>query len=144
MFASLVLLCAAPARAENTSGPIAPERTEGDAGDDTRSATPRRRPPPELPPPPAAPEPQPPIPVTEEPISVEQWRAGCESGEITEVFACGTAAVITPVGAVKGASGSWVIGDGAAGPVTMRLREQLLGIQFGRLPDPHGWVRKVL
>jgi len=83
------------------------------------------------------------IPASEGAISVEQWRSGCESGEITEVFACGTAAVITPVAEVKGASGSWTIGEGKPGPVTMRLREQLLGIQFGRLPDPHGWVHKI-
>ncbi len=84
------------------------------------------------------------IPVSEEPISVEQWRTDCESGAITEVFACGTAAVITPVGEVKGgATGTWTIGAGQPGPVAMRLREQLLGIQFGRLPDPHGWVHKI-
>jgi len=83
------------------------------------------------------------IPASEGAISVEQWRSGCESGEITEVFACGTAAVITPVAEVKSASGSWTIGEGKPGPVTMRLREQLLGIQFGRLPDPHGWVHKI-
>ncbi len=83
------------------------------------------------------------IPVSESAISVEQWRSSCESGEITEVFACGTAAVITPVAEVKGATGSWTIGDGQPGPLTMRLREQLLGIQFGRLPDPHSWVHKI-
>jgi len=84
------------------------------------------------------------IPASEAPMSVEQWRAGCESGEISEVFACGTAAVITPVAEVKGATtGGWRIGDGKPGPVTMRLREQLLGIQFGRLPDPYGWVHKI-
>jgi branched-chain amino acid aminotransferase len=59
------------------------------------------------------------------------------------VFACGTAAVITPVGTVRSAAGSWTIGDGEPGPVTMRLREQLLGMQFGQLPDPYGWVHKV-
>jgi branched-chain amino acid aminotransferase len=84
------------------------------------------------------------IPASEEPISVEQWRAQSESGELTEVFACGTAAVITPVGAVKGRTGGWQIGDGRPGPLTMRLREELLGIQFGRLPDPHGWVHKII
>ena len=84
------------------------------------------------------------IPATEGAISVDQWRAGCESGEITEVFACGTAAVITPVGQVKGASGGWTIGDGQPGPVTMRLREELTGIQFGRRPDPYGWVHKII
>ena len=83
------------------------------------------------------------LPVSEEPISVDQWRDGCRSGEISEVFACGTAAVITPVHEVKGASAGWMVGDGQPGPITMRLREQLLGIQFGRLPDPHGWVHKI-
>jgi len=84
------------------------------------------------------------IPASEGAISTEAWRDGCASGEITEVFACGTAAVITPVGAVKGDSGGWAIGDGQPGPVTMRLREELLGIQFGRLPDPHGWIHKII
>jgi len=83
------------------------------------------------------------IPAGQEPISVTQWREGCESGEITEVFACGTAAVVTPVGAVRGPTGGWTIGHGTPGPVTMRVREQLLGIQFGQLPDPYGWVHKV-
>ncbi|MBO0775315.1 MAG: branched-chain amino acid aminotransferase [Actinobacteria bacterium] len=76
-------------------------------------------------------------------ISVAQWRAGCASGEITEVFACGTAAVITPVAAVKSPSGEWLIGDGSPGPVTMRLREELLGLQYGDRPDPHGWIHKI-
>jgi branched-chain amino acid aminotransferase len=85
------------------------------------------------------------IPVAEDAISVQQWRDGCVSGELTEVFACGTAAVITPVGEVQGrAMGGWTIGDGQPGPVTMRLRDELLGIQFGRLPDPHGWIHKIL
>jgi branched-chain amino acid aminotransferase len=84
------------------------------------------------------------IPAEEDRISVAQWRAGCESGEITEVFACGTAAVITPVAAVKGATTSWLVGGPAPGPVTARLKEQLLGIQFGQLPDPHGWIHKIL
>jgi branched-chain amino acid aminotransferase len=83
------------------------------------------------------------IPASEAAISVEQWRDGCASGEITEVFACGTAAVITPVGAVKGVAEGWTIGGGQPGPVTRRLREQLLGLQFGQLPDPHGWVHKI-
>jgi branched-chain amino acid aminotransferase len=83
------------------------------------------------------------IPTEEGAISVDEWRAGCASGEITEVLACGTAAVVTPVGAVRSSSGDWTIGDGGPGPVTMRLREHLLGIQFGNLPDPHGWVHKI-
>jgi branched-chain amino acid aminotransferase len=83
------------------------------------------------------------IPAEERPVSVSQWQADCAAGEITEVFACGTAAVLTPIGQVRGTSGGWTIGDGEPGPVTLRLREQLVGIQFGQLPDPHGWVHKI-
>ncbi len=79
----------------------------------------------------------------EDRMSVEQWRAECASGELTEVFACGTAAVIAPVGAVRSAAGEWIVGDGGPGPVTLRLREELLGIQYGSAPDPFGWVHKV-
>jgi branched-chain amino acid aminotransferase len=76
-------------------------------------------------------------------ISIGQWQSDCGSGELTEVFACGTAAVVTPVGTVKGANAEWVIGDGNPGPVTLRLREELMGIQFGQQPDPFGWVHKI-
>jgi branched-chain amino acid aminotransferase len=83
------------------------------------------------------------IPAEEGKISVETLRADCESGELTEVFACGTAAVITPVGRVKSADEEWAVGDGTPGAVTMRLREELLGIQYGSRPDPHGWIHKI-
>ncbi|WP_157250861.1 branched-chain amino acid aminotransferase [Nonomuraea typhae] len=76
-------------------------------------------------------------------LSIEEWQAGCESGELTEVFACGTAAVVTPVGSVKGADRAWTIGDGTPGPVTMRIRDELVGIQYGNRPDQHGWVHKI-
>ncbi|HJQ03255.1 MAG TPA: branched-chain amino acid aminotransferase [Jatrophihabitans sp.] len=73
-------------------------------------------------------------------ISTEDWRIGNASGEITEVFACGTAAVITPVGEVKGAQAEWTVGDGRPGPVTMRLRQAMLDVQTGAAPDVHGWM----
>jgi branched-chain amino acid aminotransferase len=76
-------------------------------------------------------------------ISIDQWQQQCAAGELTEVFACGTAAVITPVGAVKGTDTAWTIGDGSTGPVTQRLREELMGIQYGQLADPFGWVHKI-
>ncbi|WP_435208442.1 branched-chain amino acid aminotransferase [Streptomyces sp. bgisy034] len=76
-------------------------------------------------------------------ISINQWRKQCASGELTEVFACGTAAVIAPVGKVRGVSGEWTVGDGNPGPTTLRLRDELLGIQYGRRPDPFNWVHKV-
>lgn len=76
-------------------------------------------------------------------ISVEDWRKGCESGEITEVFACGTAAVITPVGEVKSTSGNWLINNNETGPITAKLRENLLAIQTGDAPDSHGWTMEL-
>jgi branched-chain amino acid aminotransferase len=76
-------------------------------------------------------------------ISTDEWQAGNASGAITEVFACGTAAVITPVGSVKSAAGEWTIGDGRPGPISMQLREQLTGIQTGKLPDTHSWMQQL-
>jgi branched-chain amino acid aminotransferase len=79
----------------------------------------------------------------QKPISVEQWRRDCASGELTEAFACGTAAVIAPIGHVRGRSGGWPVGDGAPGPLTLELRDELLGIQHGRRDDTLGWMHKV-
>ena len=76
-------------------------------------------------------------------ISTDEWRDGVRSGAITEVFACGTAAVITPVGAVDSAAGGFTIGDGSAGPVSTRLREHLVGLQTGVVPDAHGWMHSL-
>jgi len=81
--------------------------------------------------------------VTERRFSVEEWRKGVADGTVTETFACGTAAVITPIGSVDGPSGGWTIATGDPGPVTMRLREELIGIQYGHKPDPFGWIHKV-
>jgi branched-chain amino acid aminotransferase len=83
------------------------------------------------------------IPAEERRISVDEWRTGCQSGQISEVFACGTAAVVTAVGSVQSSTDRWTVGDGTPGPVTARLRDQLTGIQYGRLPDRHGWIHRI-
>jgi branched-chain amino acid aminotransferase len=82
--------------------------------------------------------------VREEAYTLDQWRADATSGRLKEAFACGTAAVISPIGQVRSVSGDFEINGGAAGPVTMGLRKQLVDIQYGRAPDPHNWIRKVL
>ena len=79
----------------------------------------------------------------EEPYSFEQWRADAQSGRLTESFACGTAAVVTPIGTVKSADGAFTIGGGMPGPVTERIRSTLVAIQRGEAPDPHGWIEEV-
>ncbi|MGW0251665.1 branched-chain amino acid aminotransferase [Nocardia goodfellowii] len=78
--------------------------------------------------------------VEERLVSVEELRKGADSGEITEVFGCGTAAVITPVGSVRSADGEFTIGGGQPGEVTMALRDTLTGIQRGTFADIHGWM----
>ncbi|KAA9154420.1 branched-chain amino acid aminotransferase [Amycolatopsis acidicola] len=78
--------------------------------------------------------------VEERRISTEEWEKAAASGELTEVFACGTAAVITPVGRVKHAGGEFLVNGGQPGELTMKLRAELTGIQEGTRPDPHNWM----
>lgn len=82
--------------------------------------------------------------VREEPYSIEQWQADAKSGRLTEAFACGTAAVVTPIGRVRGAGIDVGIGGQTAGPVTQRLRDRLVSIQRGTGSDPHGWAERVV
>ena len=76
-------------------------------------------------------------------VTLDQWREDAQSGALTEVFACGTAAVVTPIGSAKTKTAEWTHGDGTPGPVTLRLREALLGIQRGVVEDTHGWMHKI-
>ncbi len=85
--------------------------------------------------------------VDERRISVDEWREGAASGEITEVFACGTAAVVTPVGRLAWQGGDVTIGDhetnGGVGSVTTAIRQALLDVQYGRATDSHGWLTRL-
>ncbi|MCZ4498311.1 MAG: branched-chain amino acid aminotransferase [Marmoricola sp.] len=81
--------------------------------------------------------------VEERKISIDEWRAGVASGEITEVFACGTAAVITPVGTLKWEGGE-VQGSTEAGELTNQIRQSLVDIQYGRSADDFGWMHRVV
>jgi branched-chain amino acid aminotransferase len=78
--------------------------------------------------------------VEERRVDVREWQ---DADGVTEVFACGTAAVITPVGALRWRGGEVVVGGGGTGEVTQRLRDTLLDIQLGRTPDDHGWLHRV-
>lgn len=82
--------------------------------------------------------------VQERKITIDEWRDGVASGEITEAFACGTAAVVTPIAALKGRG--FIAGDehAPAGKLTMSLRQELTDIQSGRLPDRHGWMQRLV
>ncbi len=80
--------------------------------------------------------------IEERKFSIDEWRDGVGSGEITEVFACGTAAVVTPVGTLKWEGGE-VQGSTEAGPLTLEIRQALVDIQYGRSEDIFGWMHRV-
>ena len=80
--------------------------------------------------------------VEERRFSIDEWREGVASGEITEIFACGTAAVVTPVGELLWDGGS--VPSVPAGDVAETLRAQLVDIQFGRAEDSFGWMHRIV
>ena len=81
--------------------------------------------------------------VVETMIALDQLLEDIKSGEVTEVFACGTAAIITPIGRFKSEKFDVTVADGNSGEFTVNLRNQLLGIQLGEIEDPHNWMWKV-
>jgi len=83
------------------------------------------------------------ISVEERLVSLDEVRAGFASGEITEIFACGTAAVITPVGQLKSRLETIGSDDAQPGKLTVSLREELTGIQYGLVEDRHNWLVKL-
>ncbi|QDH11046.1 branched-chain amino acid aminotransferase [Nocardioides dongxiaopingii] len=80
-------------------------------------------------------------PVEERRFSIDEWREGVTSGRITEIFACGTAAVVTPVGALRWDGGE--VAAPASTDLTMRIRQALVDVQFGRAEDTFGWMHPV-
>ncbi len=81
--------------------------------------------------------------VREEMYGIDQWRSDAESGALAESFACGTAAVVTPIGTVAGPDYGFTIGSGATGQTTARLLQRLGDLQRGRALDPHGWLNRI-
>jgi len=82
--------------------------------------------------------------VEERAVTVTEWREGVADGSITEAFACGTAAVITPIGQLKSPDFTIDFGANAPGELTLSLREELTGIQYGTHEDTHGWLSVVV
>ena len=76
-------------------------------------------------------------------IALDQLLEDIKSGEVTVVFDCGTAAIITPIGRFKSEKFDVTVADGNSGEFTVNLRNQLLGIQLGEIEDPHNWMWKV-
>ena len=81
--------------------------------------------------------------VAEEPIDVFEMLADIKSGRITEVFGCGTAAVIAPVGKFGLQDDETIINNNQTGPVAEKLFQALTDIQYGRVQDKYGWTLKI-
>jgi branched-chain amino acid aminotransferase len=78
-------------------------------------------------------------------IEIDEWKDGVASGDVTEVFACGTAAVVTPVGELRWEGGSAPSTAGEeGGEVTRAIRRRLLDVQYGRVEDHHGWLTRLV
>jgi len=82
--------------------------------------------------------------VTERDIPLAELLDGLRDGSVAEVFACGTAAVVTPIGRLAGGDFDVTVGDGEAGPVMQSIRQRLTDIQYGRAADPHGWMHRLV
>ncbi|QNO36955.1 branched-chain amino acid aminotransferase [Protaetiibacter sp. SSC-01] len=76
-------------------------------------------------------------------IAYEEWREGVASGDIVEAFACGTAAVVTPIAEIKTPDGRDIVMPERDDRLAMSLREELTGIQYGRVEDRHGWLYRL-
>lgn len=82
--------------------------------------------------------------VQERPVTLAEVRSGLEDGSVAEVFACGTAAAVTPIGRLASDDFDLTVGDGGTGPVTASVRAQLTDIQYGRTEDRHGWLHRLV
>jgi len=76
-------------------------------------------------------------------VSIDEVIEGISSGKVREIFGCGTAAIIAPVGSLWYKDTPYKVGDGNTGELTQRLFDDLIGIQSGEMEDPHGWVVEV-
>ncbi len=81
--------------------------------------------------------------VDERRVTIDEWRDGVASGDVVEVFACGTAAVITPIGTLKWRGGE-VTASSTEAPIALEIRSRLLDIQYGRADDTHRWMRRLV
>jgi len=79
----------------------------------------------------------------ERPIGMEEIISAHRAGTLREVFGCGTAAVITPVGSLGWKGEDLVINEGRPGEVSRRLFDAITDIQYGRAPDTHGWMTEL-
>jgi branched-chain amino acid aminotransferase len=78
--------------------------------------------------------------VSERPITIDEVVAAADRGTLREVWATGTAAVISPVGELAYQGRRLVVNEGRIGELAQRLYDTIVAIQYGAAPDPHGWT----
>ena len=83
------------------------------------------------------------ISVTERPLSMDEIMDASTRGTLKEVFASGTAAVVSPVGQIYYKGEEHLINGGRIGALTERLYNEILQIQYGKREDPFGWRMKI-
>ncbi len=83
------------------------------------------------------------IPVEERLLSVDELLNAMKNGTLEEAWGTGTAAVVSPIGQLFYEDQEYVINQNQIGPLSQKLYDTLTGIQWGRLPDTHGWIKKV-
>ena len=81
--------------------------------------------------------------VNERPLGMEELLRAHRGGTLREIFGCGTAAVITPVGTLGWKGEEVVVNGGQPGEIARRLLEAITAIQYGREPDKHGWMTEL-
>ena len=83
------------------------------------------------------------VPANERKLSTDELFAAAKAGKLQEVFASGTAAVISPIGVLHYHGQDYTVGDGKVGPIAQRLYDTLYGMQTGKVPDDMGWTVQI-
>lgn len=83
------------------------------------------------------------IKVSERRITIDEVFSAARDGRLKEMFASGTAAVISPVGELCYKDENVVINGGGIGPVAQELYDTLYGIQTGKIADTFGWTAEI-
>jgi branched-chain amino acid aminotransferase len=78
--------------------------------------------------------------VSERRITIDEVVAAADNGTLQEVWATGTAAVISPVGELAFKGRRLVVNQGKIGATAQKLYDTIVAIQYGEAPDPHGWT----
>src|SRR6058998_2768183 len=78
--------------------------------------------------------------VSERPVTIDEVAAAARQGTLDEVWGTGTAAVISPVGELAYKNERILINRGRIGPLTQKLYDAIVGIQYGTAPDTRGWT----